>query len=141
MRVCKAVSSYKSQGLSVGEGEIYTKAVIGIPAQGTKKTPGLEQMVFARAKEYTDFAIIEDEPLSREQFLKIGQGESTNVRVAFVERLRKLMEETCAPYISKLEEMGNGDFDKGYEKLVKQYRVAIGENSEIDDPMDIDNPD
>jgi len=134
LRVCKAISSYKSQGISVGEGEIYEKAVIGIPSQGAKKTPGLEQMVFARAKEYKDFAIIEDEPLSREQFLKIGQGEATNMRIAFVERLKKLMNETCEPIISKLEEMGDGDFDKGYDILVQKYREAIG-----DDPMDVNN--
>jgi len=38
----------------------------------------------------------------------------------------------------ELEERGQGDFDKGFDELVKPYRNAIGESV---DPMDIDDDD
>lgn len=146
LRVAKAVSTYKSQGMNVGKGEDYEKVVIGVPSEGGKQTPGLEQIAFSRAKEYADFAIIDDEPVSREQLLKIGKGAATEARIAFEKRLNQLMEITCAPYVEALEEMGGGDFDRGFAELVKEYRSALGEiagsvSMDIDEEMDIDDGD
>lgn len=41
LRVCKAISSHRSQGQSVGEGHAWTKVVVGLHCK-RNKTPGLE---------------------------------------------------------------------------------------------------
>lgn len=76
LRVDKAVSTYKCQGVTIGKGHPFQRIVLGLPrANARHKTPGLETTAFSRAETYTDFAIADDEPLAIEQLLTIGQGQ------------------------------------------------------------------
>ena len=45
LRVAKAVSTYKSQGMTAGEGEeVFEKVVVALPTAGGKKTPSAEHI-------------------------------------------------------------------------------------------------
>ena len=113
--------------MTCGKGELFEKVVIGLPTAGGKSTPGEEQMMISRAKEITDFAICDDEPISREQLFKIGQGQATQMRLTFMQRLEDLMATTTAPLVAELEQKGGGDFDKGFDLLVQEFNDFLNQ--------------
>jgi hypothetical protein len=125
LRVAKAVSSYKSQGMTVGKGKLFEKAVIGLPVAGGKSTPGEEQMMISRAEEIADFAISDDEPITQEQLYKIGHGPANQMRLAFEQELKDLMATTAAPIERELTEESDGDFDKGFKLLVEKFNKHV----------------
>jgi hypothetical protein len=127
LRVAKAVSSYKSQGMTCGKGELFEKVVIGLPVPGGKSTPGEEQMMISRAKEITDFAISDDEPVTKEQLCSIGKGKATQMRLDFEQELMALMAATAGPIEEELTRDGDGDFDKGFDLLVEKYNNFLGQ--------------
>jgi len=81
--------------MTVGAGEIFKKVVIGWPRTGEKSTPGEEQMMISRTKEYTDFAIYEE-----------GKG----------------MAITIVPFEEEVTAKGGGNFEAGFDLIVNEYR-------------------
>jgi hypothetical protein len=129
LRIAKAVSTYKSQGMTVGEGQTFAKVVIGLPRANHKsKTPGLEQTAFSRAKDCTDFAIADDELLTMEQLLKIGTSKACEMRRNFELRLKSLSEKSMEPFMERIKHSDPSeekDFDQGVAYLVQKFRKHV----------------
>ena len=57
LRVCKVITTYKSQGITVGPGKVWEKVVICLATGRQKKTPGAELVGFSRATDSNMIAI------------------------------------------------------------------------------------
>jgi hypothetical protein len=74
LRVCKAVTIHKSQGLTVGNGHFWELLVVGLPSgKGSGSTLGLEQVSFSRASELENLTQISttDSPVTVERLVSI----------------------------------------------------------------------
>ena len=127
LRVCKAITIYKSQGTSVGEGETWELVVVCLPAANAKSAPGLEQVALSRAKALNFMAIMDDEGLTYEQFLNIGKGAAYEKRRAFELRLRDLAEQSQAQIKAKIialdPDRDNATFLGGFNALLNWYNA------------------
>ena len=57
LRVCKATSTHKSQGITVGPEQLLENVVLELPASGQRTTPELELVAESRSKGPENFAI------------------------------------------------------------------------------------
>ena len=57
LRVCKATSTHKSQGMTVGPEQLSENVVVELPASGERTTPELELVDGSRVKGPENFAI------------------------------------------------------------------------------------
>jgi hypothetical protein len=57
LRICKAISIHKSQGLTVSPGNVWERVVIELPSEASQSTPGIKQVAFSRATVAKAFAI------------------------------------------------------------------------------------
>ena len=128
LRVCKAITIYKSQGITVGEGCVWRYVVIGMPGLGDKTNPGEELVAFSRAKKAEDFAILDDVEVTFETFLNIGRSEACQRKRAFEERLlnrQAASQEWIRNAIIDLDpSTDNKTFDGGFGALVAWYDSA-----------------
>ena len=75
LRVCIALIIHKSQGITIGNGEIFEKAIVNLPdlVSGQKSTSGLELVGMSRVKDPNSLAIGNlSTSLSVAQIQKIG---------------------------------------------------------------------
>ena len=136
LRVCKAITTYKSQGLSVGQGQEWEYVVVGIPGPGEKSAPGQELVGFSRATEFERLAIYDDEPVTKESFIKIGRSEGCKKKRAFEAELCSRQASTQARVIAAIKEQSTCDvsestFDTGYNALVDWFQTTIIANGGI----------
>ena len=92
LRVCKSITIHKSQGMTIGENEIFTKVVLYLPdsESGGRRTPGSELVGMSRAKDLSCLAIgNESKNLSIQEIQKIGATKSYDLRRKFEKRLKK----------------------------------------------------
>ena len=129
LRVCKAITIYKSQGLTVGDGKIWEKVVIWLPTGNQRKTVGTEVVAFSRATKPTAFAIGNDlNDIDRMSLLKIGKGKATKVRNDFEHMLCTKGTNTQSYYrdkISQLDISANKSFLGGCNFLLRWYRDKV----------------
>ena len=79
LRVCKGLTAHKVQGMSIGDGEEFEKAIIHMPEGRMKNIPGLVLVMFTRLKETSDFAIgTKPHKLSMDDFVKLGNTPANN---------------------------------------------------------------
>jgi hypothetical protein len=129
LRICKAITIYKSQGMTVGEEHVWKKIVVQLPSRS--RTPGLEQVALSRATGLEHLALLStvDSPVTIERMMKIGKGEAYKVRCEFERELRELEKE----YLPSLHEMvaqedpnrENPTFEGGFESLKQWYREKV----------------
>ena len=108
LRVCKALTVHKSQGMSVGPSQVWKRVVVCMAESGRRRTPGVEQVAFSRAEDGASFAVTCPVDLTREMFQRIGQGASYEKRREFENDLRALAFETQAPIIEMIRELDPG---------------------------------
>jgi hypothetical protein len=134
LRVSKAITIYKSQGLTVGLGQVWELLVIMLPSiKGRPVTPGLEQTAFSRAKTLDCLAILTDpgSPLTYERLQKIGKSPSFDKRRAFENRLKEL-QGVCVPALKKQVEAfdttsPDKTFEGGFLALMQWYRNYVNQ--------------
>jgi len=129
LRVCKAITIYKSQGMTVGTGQPWEYLVVLLPSPGSQpsRTPGLAQVGFSRAAELDRLAILStvENPLTVEQLKKIGTGPAYIARREFEAHLRSEQEATqqvAVDWIMAEDPAANKTFDGGYQALVRWFR-------------------
>ena len=129
LRVCKAITTYKSQGMSIGSNETWTKAVVVLPGvRSNMNKPGLEIVAISRVKKTRDLALMSTEKhqLTLERLLRIGKTKSYDVRRQFVvnsllpftERTKEKVEQLLLKESDPSVRMVND----GYLSLVEWYR-------------------
>ena len=116
LRVCIAITIHKSQGMTIGEGEIFEKVVVYLPEEGMRKNPGLELVAFSRVKRPEDLAIGNDSgKLTRMQIQRIGKGKIYDLRREFQQKLKLMEKETQAPTIQAITNLDTVNEPKTYE--------------------------
>ena len=146
LRVCKAISIHKCQGISVGQGEQWTKIVVMLPGITSRmRQPGLECVACSRAKEIADMAFIENEKnlLTYEKLLKIGTTPAYIDRRNFehrrldqhIQRTKQVVTELITQQDVTDEVFTEKTFNGGYCKLLEWYneRALERQNGENTD--------
>ena len=49
LRVCKAITTLKIQGMAIGPQQLFEKAIVFLPTLGSRTSPGLELVAISRA--------------------------------------------------------------------------------------------
>ena len=98
LRVHKATSIHKSQGITVGLGCSHTKVICGFGGI----VPGSDLVALSRAQEYLDFAIYDVETLDNKQLHKIGRGPAADAKRSFCEKLLDLQATSIPPLMAAI---------------------------------------
>ena len=126
LRVCKAISIHKCQGISVGNGHDWEKVVITLPTCDQIITPGMELVAVSRVIDKTNFAINSSSTtFSKHDLKRIGRGPSTNERLKYIaelENLAALTQPLFEEEIAQCDVGGRHTFDGGFDELVRWYR-------------------
>ena len=137
LRVCKALTCHKVQGMSVGEGEIFEKGVLYLPDGKLRNTPGLMLTAFTRFKKECDYAIgTPSTEIDTTYLMKIGTTQPYEERRTFRNYLSGLSErnmQRSKEAIAKLHQCENGNektFEGGCDFLLEWYRSTFGYGNE-----------
>ena len=130
LRVCKAITIHKSQGMTVGEKELWKLLVVVMPEINSKpdKTPGLLQVALSRCGQLCELAIFESttSPLTMERLLKIGTTPAYNSRRDFETRLGTVAGTTLPSAMEILEPYCDPadptNLDKTWTNLCNWYK-------------------
>ena len=130
LRVCKALTIYKSQGMTVGPGHFWEKIVIKLPAEGERRTPGEANVAFSRATDLSAFAILDDPPgsFSTKILFDLGKGDSDDRKRLYEKELEQKQAPTQAwllDSITQLDVSQQKTFDGGFQELIRWYRTIV----------------
>ena len=129
LRVCKAITIYKSQGITIGEDKVWKRVVVCLPTGRQRKTPGAELVGFSRATEPGRLAIgnrLCD--LDRINLLKLGTSIACQKRIEFETYLTGLSQISQVHYtenITQLNPFNIQTFEGGCEHLLQWYNSLI----------------
>ena len=138
LRVCKAITGHKSQGMTIAKGEPFEMAVVHLPKKGDRVAAGWEMVTSSRAKTLQDFCYGNNvRNLSKSSLRRIGKSESHDQRRAFQEGLKRKYRATkreVMEMIGALDPGGNGSHREGCMFLLKWYRKEFW-NTEPRSPL------
>ena len=103
LRICKAITTYKAQGITVGPDKTWKRVVVVLATGRQRRTPGAELVGFSRATDSEMMAI--GNPLHEidcMSILKIGQGNATDMRKEFENRLKAEAERSQLVYMNEI---------------------------------------
>jgi hypothetical protein len=109
LRVHKASTIHKAQGITVGKDCPFKKVVCGFGGKAT----GSELVAVSRAQEPTDFVIYDVDPLDNYQILRIGKGAGCDAKRKFCDELLDLQATTIPPVMDLIAQHDSAD-DKTY---------------------------
>jgi hypothetical protein len=90
LRICKAISIYKSQGMTVGLGKDWEYVVVGFPCPNDRcNGSGQELVGISRATDVIYLAFADDEEISLDMFLKMGRGKTNDKKREFKKELKE----------------------------------------------------
>jgi hypothetical protein len=139
LRVYKASSIHKAQGLSVGPNENIKKCIVGVSAGGRSSTPGLDLVGFSRATEQGALALWGDVEFSKKDLLTIGRGKGYDSKRDFEAKLRNLQAEAVPPMVETIAALSDEmTFEGGYQFLMRWFRKFTGTTPPLPIPTPID---
>ena len=126
LRVCKAITGHKSQGMTIAKGEPFEMAVVHLPEKGEKVPPGWEMVTSSRAKTLQDFCYGNNtRDLNKSTLRDIGKSAAHDEHRAFQDGLKRTYRDTkreVMESIAALDPSGNGSYREGCMFLLKWYR-------------------
>ena len=126
LRICKAITTYKSQGMTVGRNHVWKKVVVGLnESQDSRKAAGQELVAFSRAEDTSDLAMYDDVEVTRDVLVKIGTGAACNRKRQFEDSLRAVegeRQQWLAREITELDPSTTKTFDGGYSFLCDWFQ-------------------
>jgi hypothetical protein len=129
LRVCKAITIHKAQGISIGPGNVWERVVIALPEARDRKTPALELVALSRATEPGAFAISCDAEITKESLLNMGRGKAYDQRREFEAHLRDLAAESQvslrAEIIAEDPNQAAPTLEGGFHALVCWFRESV----------------
>ena len=99
LRICKAISIYKCQGMTIGSSEMFSKIVVIILRKKSRMNrPGNHMVAVSKIKESDDIAFISNDsnPLTYESIKSVGKSKPFNNRKLFKQK-------TLLPHIRQLK--------------------------------------
>ena len=106
LRICKAITTYKSQGITVGHGYLWERVVVWLATGKQRRTPGAELVDFSRATDSEMMAIGNPlHELDRMGILKIGQGKASDMRRDFENKMKVTAEKSQIYHNNKIKQI------------------------------------
>ena len=128
LRIHKATSIHKGQGISCGKGKPNELVVVGLG--GERGLPGLDLVGLSRATEISAMAIYNDLPITREQLFKIGKGKGYEKKREFESKLRGVQAKTVPPMMELIKSQDTAaekSFSGGCQQLIQWFRCEQGD--------------
>jgi len=114
LRVCIAISIHKSQGMTIGPGEVFEKVVVYLPEDQREQSPGLELVAFSRAKGPDCLAVGNNSNnLTIMSIQKIGTSEKNKLRRKFQKKLKDLSVTSQAATVEAIKKLDPIEMDTG----------------------------
>ena len=126
LRVCKAITGHKSQGMTIAVGEPFESVVLHYPETGTRVPPGLQTVMTSRPKGLENFCIgnkVSD--LDKGGLKKIGKSTSDSKRRVYQAELKQIYRQTNGRVkgeIGALDPNGRNSYEDGCKFLLHWYR-------------------
>jgi hypothetical protein len=123
LRIHKATSVHKGQGISCAKGKPDELVVVGLG--GERGSPGLDLVALSRATETIGMAIYDDIPMTREQLFKIGRGKGYDKKREFESKLGAIQTKTVPPMIALITSQDPSkekSFSGGCQRLIEWFR-------------------
>jgi ATP-dependent exoDNAse (exonuclease V), alpha subunit - helicase superfamily I member len=133
LRVCIAITIYKSQGITVGNGELFKKVVVHLLMNSRRVVHGLELVAFSRAKGLDCLAVGNKAvDLVTDRILKIGKTKGNQAYKDFMAMLSRKEEETFQKFQEMITQLDDSTaegnertFDGGCNFLLHWYHSMI----------------
>jgi hypothetical protein len=133
LRVCVAITIYKSQGITVGKGEQFEHVVVHLPLNSKRVVPGLELVAFSRAKSLDCIAVGNPaSDLVTDRILKIGKTKSNKAYKDFMNMLSKKEQETFQIFETRITALDSNrvegqepTFQGGCDFLLQWYHSMV----------------
>jgi hypothetical protein len=118
LRVCIAITIHKSQGMTIGDGQIFEKVIVYLPEAGCRSNPGLELVAFSRASGPDCVTVGNDSSILTEMSIKkIGKSAAYDLRREFEQELKQMADGTQAPTMTAITLFDKIEYgDKTYEQ-------------------------
>ena len=134
LRVCKAITIHKAQGMSIGPGKSFESVIVSLPEKGERTNPGSELVAFSRVTDISALAICDTKnDITLEILKNIGTGSCYIKRKQFDNLLKKkdaLSRRIVKDNITKLhivKENEKQTFLGGYDFLLQWYLNRVKE--------------
>ena len=131
LRVCIAITIHKSQGMTIGDGEIFEKAVVYLPESETKGNAGLELVAFSRVKSPYCLAVgNKRNKQTKRSIQNIGKSDVYTLRRQFQNELEAMDKQTRQPTINAITDLDTAEgnsktYEGGCEYLLKWFHKQI----------------
>ena len=131
LRVCKALSVQKSQGMTVGEGEMFKKVIMYLLEQQERQTPGIELTAASRVKKGTDLAFGNDSSkITLEMVQNIGRSQASQDRRQFINTLKEMAGDSKSRTmhrIADLDPSSNKTYEGGARYLMDWFKRTVAD--------------
>ena len=129
LRVCKSITIYKSQGITIGEDKVWKRVTVCLPTGRQRKTPGAELVGFTRVTE-PGRLVIGNPPcnVDRISLLKVGTSSACQKRIEFKTYIAGLSQRSQVHYtenVTQLDISNIKPFEGGCEHLLQWYNLLI----------------
>ena len=128
LRVCNAITIYKTQGRTIGEGNPLPRMQATFPEETAKNIdPDLELVLFTRATGFQDI-IIPNNDLTSMHLKKIGNGCKYDTRKQFELDIRENARNSKDAIVNEVTQYDTGDnktFKGGCRRLMFNYRKRV----------------
>jgi hypothetical protein len=116
LKVCVAITIHKSQGMTIGPGEQFERAVVYLPESTTKSPPGLELVALSRVSSPSNLAIGNSfRTLTRADIKNIGKTAKYQLRKDFEVELERLCYSSQQYIKNAISNLDTNTSNKTYE--------------------------
>ena len=129
LRVCKAITIHKGQGITVGKDEYWKNVIIYFAEDKARTNPGIELVALSRASDPNCLYIGNQKSrLTKEKLRNIGQGEAYEKRKHFEQYLSSISLPSQKSFIDEITNLDDSNenncktFEGGCKFLCKWYR-------------------
>jgi hypothetical protein len=129
LRVCKAITIHKGQGMTIGENREWTHVVVGMPNESDRTQPGLELVGLSRPTDLCYLAVLAAEGrCTNYMFGKLGKSPGCDQKRLFEKELRDRQANSQAWLVGAISDLDghHRTFNGGCDVLLNWYNQQVG---------------